>query len=68
MRTETTNLLLIAIILIPTFWVGARALDNVGQYQMDAMWNCGWVYSEPEHQKWCRNELDGFGSLYDGGQ
>ncbi len=68
MTYRIRELIVIAMFTIPIAWMMAETLDNVGQYQMDATWNCGWVYSEPQHQKWCRNELDGFGSLYDGGQ
>jgi hypothetical protein len=59
---------LFGLIAIVFFVVGAAALDNVGEYQLNATYNCSIKYNEQEHQRWCRNELDGFGSLYDGGQ
>ncbi len=62
------NYALAGIVLTMLAAVMATTLDSVGEYQLNAVWNCGWEYTEIEHQRWCRNELDGFGSLYDGGQ
>ncbi len=58
----------VAISTIAVTWMMAETLNHVGEYQLDAVYNCSIKYNEQEHQRWCRNELDGFGSLYDGGQ
>lgn len=48
--------------------MNAAIADSVSQYQLNAVYNCSIKYTEIEHMRWCRNEQDGFGFMYDGGQ
>jgi len=60
-----THLIIVGIILVVFAALKADILDNVGQAQLDIMYNCHIVYTEAEFKKNCRNELDGFGHYID---
>ena len=62
---RTVEISLVGVFLVLIACVGAATLDNVGEYQMQANWNCYHLYDEYEFMRFCRNEKDGFGSLID---
>jgi len=67
-NSQPEALVAFGVIAVVFAVVLATALGHVGEYQLNAMYNCKIGYTEVEHQRWCRNENDGFGNLHDGGQ
>lgn len=59
------QLFFIGLALVTLALVTFALLDNVGQAQLDIMYNCYVEYSETEFREYCRNELNGFGHMVD---
>ena len=59
------NNLFFYLIIVAFVFIYTDEADNHSRAQLEISYRCNLEYVESDHQRYCRNELDGFGHLVD---